>query len=230
MRVVPCRAPAWLILALAACGGGSTGPTNGGNNNTPSIARGNPSGDAQTGAAGTALPNPLRVRITQGSSPVAGTTVNWAVASGGGSVNPPTSQTASDGTATTTLTLPNASATVTVTASASGVSGSPVSFTATSVQAGTNADVSVANNSFTPEQTFIRAGGTVTFTWSAGAIGHNVTPVAPNTIPISNNHPTLLNAPNSFNQVFNAVGTFVYFCSNHGTSSAGMRGTITVQP
>jgi plastocyanin len=219
-----------LIFTLAglwACGG-SDGPTDG-NNDTPTMSKGNPSGDAGSGAPGTALPA-LRVRILRGSTPVAGTTVTWAVTAGGGTVSPTSSQTAADGDATTTLTLPATAGTVTVPASASGVNGSPQTFTATSVAVGNTAAVQVQNNQFQPASASVKAGGTVTFTWATGAAGHNVTPVAPATIPASPGLPALLNAPQSFDQVFPAQGTFVYFCASHGSATAGMRGTITVVP
>jgi plastocyanin len=68
----------------------------------------------------------------------------------------------------------------------------------------------------------------VNFTWGTGAAGHNVTPVG--SLPISPGHPALLSALQSFLQVFPTPGTFVYFCSAHGTAQAGMRGTVTVVP
>ena len=214
------------LAALWACG--SDGPTDG-NNDTPTMSKGNPSGDGAAGPAGTTLPA-LRVRIAQGSAPVAGTTVTWAVTAGGGTVAPTSSQTAADGTATTLLTLPATAGTVTVQASASGVSGSPQTFTATSTVATSTAAVQVQNNQFQPASASVTAGGTVTFTWATGATGHNVTPVSPATIPASPGLPALLNAPQSFAQVFPTQGTFVYFCSAHGTATSGMRGTITVVP
>ncbi len=64
------------------------------------------SGDNQTGGAGTSLPNPLVVRVTNSSgNPQAGVTVNFAVTSGGGSVSPTSAVTNASGQASTVLTL-----------------------------------------------------------------------------------------------------------------------------
>ncbi|MEH2078331.1 MAG: N,N-dimethylformamidase beta subunit family domain-containing protein [Nostoc sp.] len=64
------------------------------------------SGDNQTGAAGTALPNPLVVQVKDGAgNPQLGVTVNFAVTSGGGSVSPTSAVTNANGQASTILTL-----------------------------------------------------------------------------------------------------------------------------
>jgi hypothetical protein len=64
------------------------------------------SGDNQSGAAGSTLPNALVVQVRDGSNnPVANATVNFAIASGGGSVSPASALTDSNGVAGTSLTL-----------------------------------------------------------------------------------------------------------------------------
>ncbi|OYE06338.1 N,N-dimethylformamidase beta subunit family domain-containing protein [Nostoc sp. 'Peltigera membranacea cyanobiont' 232] len=64
------------------------------------------SGDNQTGAAGTALPNPLVVQVKDSAgNPQSGVTVNFAVTSGGGSVSPTSAVTNASGQASTMLTL-----------------------------------------------------------------------------------------------------------------------------
>ncbi|MGH7560731.1 MAG: cupredoxin domain-containing protein [Gemmatimonadales bacterium] len=216
------------IVLAAGCGGGGNGPTGNNGGGGPTMAKAG--GDAQSGAVGTQLPELLRVRITQGGNAVAGTAVTWTVTAGGALVNPASSTTASDGTASTAVVLPQAAGSVTVSAAASGVSGSPQVFTATAVGVGFSANVTVVNNDFNPSNALLRATGSVTFTWGTGAIGHNVTPVAPNTIPASPGLPALNSAPFSFEMVFPAQGTFVYFCAAHGSAQGGMRGTVTVSP
>lgn len=64
------------------------------------------SGDNQTGAAATPLPNPLVVQVKDAAgNPISGTTVTFAVTSGGGSVSPANVVTDTNGQASTTLTL-----------------------------------------------------------------------------------------------------------------------------
>ncbi|HKV75517.1 MAG TPA: Ig-like domain-containing protein, partial [Gemmatimonadales bacterium] len=91
-------------------------------------------GDAQTGTAGAALPVAYTVLITDGSgNPVAGTTVTWAVG-GGGSITP-TSVSNAAGIASATRTLGTVAGPQTATATAAGLTGSPVSFSATATPA-----------------------------------------------------------------------------------------------
>jgi hypothetical protein len=89
------------------------------------------SGDNQTGAAGQLLPYPFVAVVTNASGiPVAGVTVNFAVTAGGGTLSGTQSTTDSQGVAFTRLTLGPTTVTNTVTATAAGLSGSPLTFTA----------------------------------------------------------------------------------------------------
>lgn len=90
------------------------------------------SGDNQSGTVGTALSNPLVVKVTNNKSgkAVANVTVTFTVKSGGGSVSPTSALTKSDGTASTVLTLGSVAGTNMVDATAS--SYGTVTFTATS--------------------------------------------------------------------------------------------------
>ncbi|MCC5637261.1 DUF4082 domain-containing protein [Nostoc sp. CHAB 5844] len=107
-------------------------------------------GDNQTGTAGTALPNPLVVKIKDGSgNPQSGVTVNFAVTSGGGSVSPTSAVTNASGQASTVLTLGAASGatdpvTNTVTATASGIGS--VTFTATANPVVQNDSLTILTN------------------------------------------------------------------------------------
>lgn len=87
----------------------------------------------------------------------------------------------------------------------------------------------VDNNNFNPTSLTVAVGTTVTFTWADLSRSHNVSNVAPQTIPVSPGFPTLLDGPRSFTVTFTTAGTYVFFCTNHGSSTSGMRGTITVQ-
>jgi len=90
------------------------------------------SGNGQTGAAGSALAQPLTVRvIAADGGGVAGVAVTFAATSGGGSVSPATRATDSLGYANTTATLGTAVGSNTFTAASSGFSTVTFSATAT---------------------------------------------------------------------------------------------------
>jgi plastocyanin len=195
------------------------------------MAKAAPSGDAQTAAAGTVLPTPLRVVITQSGSGVAGRTVTWVMQpANNGEVNPASSVTGADGIASTTVTLAGFATTSTITATSSGVTNSPLSFSAISTGVGTQVVVNVVNTSFQPANFQIKQGGVVTFLWSSGSGPHTVTPVPPNNIPVSTPAGAQRNAPFTFDVTFASTGTFKYFCEVHGAADSGMSGTITVVP
>ncbi len=90
------------------------------------------SGDNQTGVAGKALANPLRVQVTgKIGGGLAGVTVNFAVTSGSATLSPSSATTDQNGTAAVTVTLGPAAGTLAVTASIAGTSLPPLVFTAT---------------------------------------------------------------------------------------------------
>jgi plastocyanin len=213
-----------VIAALAlACGGGDgTGPGGGGG---PTLSKAAPDGDNQAGRTGAQLASALRVKVTNGGQPVAGTTITWTVVSGGGSVNPASGATDASGIASTTVTLGSTAGTMTIRASASGVSGSPIQFTA--LAAGSSTTVEVTNDVFDPVTAAVAAGGTVTFDWPASALQHNVLPDGGNSIP---SEPTPQNGPATLDVIFPAAGTFNYHCSVHGAPGSGMHGVILVVP
>jgi adhesin/invasin len=89
------------------------------------------SGDAQTAPAGTALPEPLVVKVTDGfGNPVAGVTVAWA-AVGGGSVSDAETTTDATGSTSVTRTLGPVAGPQSTSATSPGLAGSPVTFTHT---------------------------------------------------------------------------------------------------
>jgi plastocyanin len=95
-------------------------------------------------------------------------------------------------------------------------------FTANATAPPATAEVSVQDNFFDEDNVVIAAGGTVTWTW-AGSNQHNVTWVSDG-LPDS---PTQVAGTHSV--TFNTPGTYVYYCSIHGSSTSGMRGTIVVK-
>jgi adhesin/invasin len=89
------------------------------------------SGGNQTGQAGAPLASPLVVQVLDaGDNPVSGVPVTWTVASGGGSVSPPSATTGADGQASTAWTLGPGTGSQRVSASAPGAGS--VQFDATS--------------------------------------------------------------------------------------------------
>ena len=91
------------------------------------------------------------------------------------------------------------------------------------------AAITVANNTFTsarnatvnPARDTVAVGGTVTWTWAAGAALHNVTSTGAPVFTSSANKATGTHVV-----TFNAAGTYTYECSIHG---APMSGTIVVK-
>lgn len=94
------------------------------------------SGNNQTAQVSTALPNPLVVQVLSGTQPVAGATIQWQVAQGGGSLSSTSSTTNANGQASTMLTLGPSPGTNTVvaTATVNGASVGSVTFSATAQQ------------------------------------------------------------------------------------------------
>lgn len=133
---MPNRPARWLALitvsaAAAACGGkdGTSPPP------PPPVpsAIALVSGNSQTGTAGQVLPQPLVVRVTSNAGGgVGGVSVSWAVTAGGGNVSSGSTPTDAQGQAQVTWTAgPAAGSNNNVaTASLGGVTGSPVTFTA----------------------------------------------------------------------------------------------------
>lgn len=88
-------------------------------------------GDGQIAAAGAALPQPLRVLVTDGAGNEApGVAVRWSVTLGGGSI-PASSTTGQDGVASVQFILGPAPGEHRAQAEVAGLAGSPVVFTAT---------------------------------------------------------------------------------------------------
>lgn len=222
-------------LALAVVLGGCSSSTTDGNPSTVSLAKTSTgSGDAQSGLAGQALANPLRVVVTDGGTAQEGETVTWGTTSGG-SLSPSSSTTDANGVATTTWTLGTAGGAQTATASLSGATGSPVTFTATAPSVPTITVGPGGAALFSPATLSINAGQAVHFVWASGATNHNVSPDTGNSaaLPESPGLPVLLDAPQAFDVMFPTAGTFKFFCTAHGNNPSngtvtGMSGTITV--
>jgi len=179
-------------------------------------------GNNQTGRVNNAVTTAYGVRAKDSyGNPKQGVTIDWAVQTGTGSLNPTQSVTASNGIATSTRTLGANSGTFTDTATAT-LSGSPLLFTVTATTAAATAsvDVGASGNTFSPDSVLIAVNGTVTFTW-ASAVTHNVTFTTANAPADIGN-----NSSGSFPRQFTTAGTFNYHCTIHG----GMTGKVVVVP
>jgi len=153
------------------------------------------------------------------NNPRSGVTIDWAVTGGGGTISPPQNSTGTNGQASATRTLSGTAGPHTATATA-GTIPMTVTFTTNATTAPLAADVTVSNNFFNPAAVTIAATGTVTWTWSAGAVIHNVTfstAGSPTNIPNTNS--------GSQQRTFPNPGTFNYECTIH----PGMTGSVTVQ-
>lgn len=101
-------------------------------------------GDMQTDTVAATLPVLYAVQVTdENGNGVSGIDVGWAVTGGGGSISPSVSTTDADGIATAERVLGTTAGTQTADASVGGLTGSPVTFTATAL-AGDAAEVSIA--------------------------------------------------------------------------------------
>ncbi|MBL8778991.1 MAG: cupredoxin domain-containing protein [Acidimicrobiales bacterium] len=92
---------------------------------------------------------------------------------------------------------------------------------------GVTENVDALDNSFAPEEITVQAGTEIVFT-NRGRNDHNVIPADPDedwTIEVDDFKPGTEAAPIAFDE----PGTYDYFCSIHGTATAGMIGSITVE-
>jgi len=174
-------------------------------------------GDNGTAAPSGQVTYTVQSRDSRGN-PKGGVTIDWAVATGGGSIAPGQNVTQANGNATATRTLGAGLGDQTATATAAALPGGPVdTFTTTAAVITT---VQVANNSFTPDSIAVTQGTVVTFEWQGTTALHNVT--------FGTGGPT--NIPNATSgsaaRTFSNVGTITYQCTNHG----GMTGKVTVTP
>lgn len=101
-----------------------------------------------------------------------------------------------------------------------------------------------AANTFQPRIDSVRTGGTITWTWAASSLGHNIistgaltftnkgTPVTPGNGVEGTD---FFDEPENHQFTFNTAGTYGYYCSTHGTvasatTNVGMGGQIVVVP
>ena len=81
----------------------------------------------------------------------------------------------------------------------------------------TTTSISVKNNSFDPSATTVAVGSTVTWSWAAGDVAHNVT--------FDDGPKSADQSSGSYTRTFATAGKYPYHCTIH----SGMTGTVTVQ-
>ena len=140
-------------------------------------------GNSQTGQINTALALPVQAKVTdEFGNAVAGVDVGWSAT--GATVAAPTVPSSGSGISAATVTLGGTPGPISIVATADGLTGSPLTFSATATEEPppppppTNANVSVTNNQFSPASLTISAGTTVVWTWASTAVNHNVAPAA----------------------------------------------------
>ena len=212
------RLAAWGVvsgaLACAGNGGGTTPP------GPPVDLLKTPAGDNQSWYFNNPLPTALSVTaVDVDGRAVPGVVITWAVTTGDGAVTPTQSTTKNTGVASTTDSVGSATL-QTVSATFTGSSG-PVSFTTHATTPPTAATVSVEDNHFTPQNSVVQTGGSVTWNWTGVAV-HNLTFTFGPT-PLPANRADGGNGTTA-QRTITAVGTYNYTCTNH----AGMNGTVTV--
>ena len=81
----------------------------------------------------------------------------------------------------------------------------------------TSKQITVKNNLFDPAATTVPVGSSVTWTWAAGSVNHNVT--------FDDGQKSADQSTGGYTRVFDKAGAFPYHCTNH----PAMTGTVTVQ-
>jgi plastocyanin len=226
----PLRAIALTLAAglLYGCGGGERAAPD-----PPELEIAKPetaSGDAQVAAAGTTLPEHLRVIVTGDGVPAAGVPVTWATSEG--SVTPALDTTDEDGVSTARWTLKHLFAQQVAGASLASGGATSVTFTAIATPDPNAANTVLVRgdggNRFDPAEITIAVGDTVNWLWPEGSEGHNVVPDDGDTPPQSG---PLGGYPRFHSFQFDAPGVYHYHCMAHGAGGGvGMSGTVTVLP
>lgn len=192
------------------------------------------SGDLQANDVGLPLAQPLTVRVLdQFNNGVTGFPVQWQVLQGSAQLSATTTPTVA-GTAQVMVTLGSSAGPVTIEASGAVPSGSPVSFAATSRALPTDIVIRVINTRFDPALDTVALGGTVTWDWPVGSAQHNVISTGspsftsfPSTYPADS---TQFDGPLTYGPLtFATAGTYRFYCTDHGTPTTGMRGSVVVR-
>ena len=179
-----------------------------------------------SGAPSSVVSLSVKARDAHGNG-TAGVRVDWAASAGGGLITPAVDTTNATGVATVSHTLVDTVGPDSVTATSTpALSGSPVKFATTVTAAPLAFTDTVISDQFIPANIDIAQGGTITWTWNAGGITHNVTFQDSGTLGAGSGNKTTGTFALQFNV---APGVYKFECTIHGVSyTSGMVGTITV--
>ena len=195
------------ISPLIACGGGGDGGTPPGPAPVASVSLSRTSAALRISESATITATAKDAN----NNTLTGRSVQWAISPSGIAAISPNGASvvvtgSAVGTATLTATIEQKTAQATV--------------TVTNTPFPSSASVEVSNNAFTPNSVDIAVGGTVTWTWAAGSVLHNVTfsggAGAPSNIGDM--------STGTASRTFSTAGSFPYSCTHH----AGMNGTVVV--
>jgi plastocyanin len=186
------------------------------------------SGNNQTGITNAALASPAVVKAgDQFGNGVSGVTVTWQVTSGAASVTPPSGPTDATGSAQRTVTIGATSGAVTITATSTGLTGSPVTFQATSYDAMVTVGPgiqfkSVRNATSNPATDTVPVNGTVLWTWAPNSLSHSVHSMGLPSFTSSG-----IQTSGTYSNTFTATGNYGYDCVVHPAPQ--MTGLIVVK-
>ena len=95
----------------------------------------------------------------------------------------------------------------------------------------TSADITVAGLNFTPSATTVPKGTTVNWTWnSCGSDGYGGQTCVDHSLVWDDGTAGVgATSSGAYNRTFANAGTYSYHCAIHGSTTTGMRGTVTVQ-
>jgi adhesin/invasin len=189
----------------------------------------NAGGDAQTGETNAPLAAPVQAKVAdQFGNGVPGVAVGWAAT--GAAVSAPTVNTDASGLSPVTVTLGGVAGPITITATAVGLTGSPLSFSATATvppPIPTTAAVTIGNILFRSNQNAtvnpavdtVAVGGTVTWTW----VNTTTTPhsVLSSGSPSFTSSSLMTGNGQSYNFTFGTAGTYQYTCAEHPGQMTG---------
>lgn len=88
-----------------------------------------------------------------------------------------------------------------------------------------DAEVTIADVAFTPDVVSITVGGAVRWTSTSATERHNILPVVDASFA---KHDTLIKSGEKVTITFDKVGAYAYYCSIHGSPTAGQRGIVQV--
>jgi plastocyanin len=175
-------------------------------------------GDALVAQAGGQVVHTVTARDGHGNG-ARGVTIEWAAATGGGSIFPAQNVSSTGGRAEATRTLGPGTGEQTATATAPDLPASPtVTFTTTAAATA----VRVANNAFVPAAVTLQAGDSVAWQWQSMTDQHNITFAMVAGAPADEPD----RASGVVWRTFTTVGAFNYQCTRH----SGMTGSVTVEP